>query len=121
VDNLATLLSAGLQHGANGILAVNYECSDAPKYRATARVAALKAARDKANELAEAAGGKLGKPLIISEGSEHGQVYAPSLSGATNGTIGPRGMANYVAGGSDGIELGTISIDADVTVTFELE
>ena len=119
VDNTATLISSGLLHGANGIETVYYTCSDAAKYRATTRVAALKAARDKANELAEAAGGKVGKPLVITEGTEH---HPPSLSGATNGTIGYQGGdAAYVSGTAGGIELGTISISSDVTVTFELE
>jgi uncharacterized protein YggE len=122
VNKLATLLDAGLKHGANGIESAFYECSDEATHRAAARLAALKAARDKANQLAEAVGGKVGKPITISEGYVQSSPYAPSLSGATNGTIGPQGSdATWVTGVNGGIELGVLEIDSDVTATFELE
>jgi uncharacterized protein YggE len=125
VDKLATVLSSGLQNGANGVQSVSYECSDAPKYRSQARLEALKAAREKAQALAVAAGCKIGRPTNITEGySDSGTYIASSFSlqGATNGTIGPQGSdATYVSNSSQGYSLGELTISSDVTATFELQ
>jgi uncharacterized protein YggE len=124
VNKLATLLKSGLQDGANGIQAVSFENTDAPKYRATARIAALKAAREKAEALAEAVGCKVGKPVNITEG--YASTYnlagvAPALQGATNGTIGPQGVDAFVTNASQGVELGQLVINSDISATFELQ
>jgi uncharacterized protein len=125
VSKLASLLKSGLQNGANGIEAVSFECTEAPKYRAKARILALKAAREKAVEMAEAVGCKVGRPMNITEGyssSYNLSGTAPALSGATNGTIGPQGQdAAFVTGVSQGLEIGQLIIKSDVSATFELE
>jgi len=85
----------------------------------------LKAAREKAEALAEAVGCKVGKPVNITEG--YSNTYnlagvAPALQGATNGTIGPQGGdAIFVTNGSQGVELGQLIINSDISATFELE
>jgi hypothetical protein len=123
-NKLATLLQSGLQHGANGIQSMTFENTEAPKYRAAARIAALKAAREKAEALAEVVGCKVGKPVTITEGyaSTYNLGGIPSLQGATNGTIGPQGAdATFVSNGAQGVELGQLVINSDISATFELE
>jgi uncharacterized protein YggE len=124
VTKLATLLSSGLESGANEINGIEYQCTDAPRYRSEARIAALKAARKKAEEMAAALGCKVGKPISITEGysSTSNLARVPVLQGATNGTIGPQGSdATFVSNSSQGFELGELSINSQVSVIFELE
>jgi len=124
VDKLATLMKTALQDGANGVQGVSYECSQAPKHRAKARIEALKAAREKAEALAAEVGCKIGKAISITEGYEATSTFGggPFLQGATNGTIGPQGAdAAYVSNADQGLALGLITIDSEITATFELE
>jgi hypothetical protein len=66
------------------------------------------------------AGCKIGKAISITEGYEAPTLGGmPFLQGATNGTIGPQG-ATYVNNADQGLALG-ITIDSEITATFELE
>jgi len=121
---LATLIKEALQDGANGVQSVSYECSQAEKQRAKARIEALKAAREKAEALAAEVGCKIGKAINITEGYDATSALGgvPCLQGATNGTIGPQGAdAPFVNNAEQGLALGLITIDSEITATFELQ
>lgn len=79
-----------------------------------ARALALKAARDKAVEMAAAYGLKLGRVISIGEGGYGGG--APRLIGATNGTIGSPTETNA----SGGLAPGDAELSETVNVVFEL-
>ncbi len=115
-------LNAALDAGANHIHRIHFYPTELRKHRDQARSLAVKAAMEKAGDMAAAAGLRVtGKPLGISSysyggGSWYGRygdqnvptaqnVYLTAGSGANQGTIA----------------LGRISVTAAVTMSFQLE
>jgi uncharacterized protein len=123
VSKFEGLLSAVLDAGANHIYNVEFATSELRKHRDEARAMAVKAALEKANDLAAACGMKVApKPLGVT-----GDAYG---GGFWYGRRSPYQMANavqnvYQGGGGttpEGtIALGKISVTASVTMTFRLE
>jgi uncharacterized protein YggE len=119
-----SLLSAVLDAGANHIYGVEFMTTQLRSHRDEARKLAIKAAMEKANDLAAAAGLKVSqKPLGIASYSFGG--------GSWYGRWGGRAMYQnvsqnvYQTGGGAAPEgtvaLGKISVTASVTMTFRLE
>jgi uncharacterized protein len=121
VSKFEALLSAVLEAGANHVDHVEFMTTELRKYRDEARALAAKAAIEKANDLAAAAGLKvIGKPVSLatysySGGSWYGRRYSS----------GPGAQNVYQAGdggaGEGTIALGKISVTASVSMNFRME
>jgi uncharacterized protein YggE len=124
VPQFEDLLSQVLIAGANHIYDVEFSTSELRTHRDAARAMAMKAAQDKANALAAAAGLKvITPPLSVSAYSYGGgSAYGRRRSGGY-------GQAQNVAqaSGGDGIgadgtvALGKINVTANVSMTFQTQ
>jgi uncharacterized protein YggE len=122
------LVSKALGAGVNYVHGVNFQIVDLKKYREEARVAALKAAREKGEKMSAVLGQTIGRPLQINDNS--GGVFNSSSSswGSLNNAAGRAWAQNSVqnmgAGGGEvgeTVALGQIAIHASVMVVFELK
>ena len=127
VSKFEGLLTAVLQAGANHIYDVQFSTSELRKYSDQARALAVKAAIEKANDLAAAAGLKVaGKPVGVSSYSYGGGPgTAPAAATATDRS-GPKTWSRiWSYGGGIGPEgtvaLGKIAVTASVTMRFRVE
>jgi uncharacterized protein YggE len=112
---LDSLLESMIRAGGNRVDSIEYETSDLRKYRDQARDLAVKAAREKAQALANALGQEIGKPYSIEEIPESTAPYSTAMpntsyeySGKTRAT-GPSTSA------------GMKTITASVVVSFDLK
>lgn len=105
--------------GATGVRDASLRSSQLRKYRDEARAKAIQAAKEKAIALATDLGAKVGKPYTITEGSDYGS----RLSYSNSANFQTSGMGGEQPG--DGITPtfapGTISISANVNVSFVIE
>jgi len=122
ISKFEPLLSAVLEAGANHIYNVEFMTTDLRKYRDQARALATKAAIEKANDLAAAAGLKVvGKPMNVSSysyggGSWYGRLHNMGVNVSQNVyQAGDRGSAEGT------IALGKISVTASVSMNFRIE
>jgi uncharacterized protein len=123
VSKFEPLLSAVLEAGANHIYNVEFMTTDLRKYRDQARALAAKAAIEKANDLAAAAGLKVvGKPMNVSSysyggGSWYGRLHNMGANYTAQNVYqaGDRGSAEGT------IALGKISVTASVSMNFRIE
>lgn len=107
------LTSAAVEAGATSVGAVQLRSSQLRKYRDEARAMAVKAAKEKAMALTEQLGSKIGKPHQINE--NYAQAYFAGFQNTARAGAAPdeAGESNFVPG--------TISITAEVTVSFVIE
>lgn len=122
VSKFESLLSAVLEAGANHIYDVEFMTTDLRKYRDQARALAAKAAIEKANDLADAAGLKvIGKPTSLSTYSYGGGAwYGRRNSGGFNAA--QNSYQSNGRGAAEGtIALGKISVTASVSMNFRME
>jgi uncharacterized protein YggE len=121
------LVTKVLQAGVNYIHGIDFQTTEFKKYREQARELALKAAREKAEKMAGVLGQTVGAPIQISENySGSPWSYYSSWSGwASRGQGMSQNAIQNVQGASgeisETIALGKISIQANVSVTFELK
>lgn len=117
-----SLLSDLVRGGANHIANISFLSSDVRKYRDEARRLATKAAREKAQLLAESLGGRVGNALTITEGN-NGWDWGSSWWGRWNSNANAN---TFVTAGPErttsesSIAPGQIACSATVSVTFEL-
>jgi uncharacterized protein len=118
-----SLISDMIAAGATEIEDVQFQTSDLRKYRDDARVAAIKAASEKANLLASQLGARVGKPHEITEinndwgGWYNGwrrnqRIYAANLSQNSNSQQDQEALS---------LSIGKLVVKASVRVVFELE
>jgi uncharacterized protein len=123
VSRFESLLSAVLTAGANFIHGVDFRTTELRKHRDAARASAIRAAREKAADMAAALGVQVGAPVTVQEG--YAGWYSP-YSSWWGGRGGNMAMQNVMqerrasAGGDDSLVPGQISVTATVTLTFEL-
>jgi uncharacterized protein YggE len=123
VSKFEPLLTAVLEAGANHVYNVEFMTTDLRKYRDQARALAAKAAIEKANDLAGAAGLKVvGKPMNVSSysyggGSWYGRLHNMGAANVSQNVYqtGDRGSAEGT------IALGKISVTASVSMNFRIE
>jgi hypothetical protein len=112
------LLSAVLAAGANRIHGMEFRTTELRRHRDAARTDALKAAREKAADMARVLDQKVGRPLTIVEQSDSGWDYfANRQSNTLNANVS---VPSESAPGNT-FAPGQITINASVSVTFELE
>ena len=114
LPKLDTLLEALIKAGGNRIDSIGYETSDLRKYRDQARELAVKAAREKAGDLAKALGQDIGKAQSIEE--------VPESESTVNTRFNSYNAWAYSAPAkmAPSIAVGQKSISASVMVSFEL-
>lgn len=125
ISKFESLLSRTLEAGANYVHGIQFRTTELRKHRDRARALAIRAAREKANDLAKELGQKIGKPHTVREdragwwypynawwGGRSGRMMAQNVVqdyGFTSST------------GESSIALGQVSVNAKVTVSFELK
>ncbi len=126
INNFESLLTAALEAGANNVQGVQFRTTELRQYRDQARVLAINAAQEKANALAKELGQKVGKPLKIEEQQSNWWAwYGGWWSGGWSGAMTQNVVQNAGGGGlpseDSTIAPGQITVNARVTVIFELE
>lgn len=118
IKKFEKVVDTGLKNGANVFDGFDYISSELRKYRDQARTMAIKAAKEKATDLAAVLDCKVGAPVTITESSSGSYSSPRSILGANSFQ-----NAEQVVGGGGGGEvmpLGQIAIRANVSVTFDL-
>ena len=113
VQNLSKfddLLNSVLEAGANYVYGVQFLTTKLREYRDQARALALKAAKEKAKNMAKELGQKVGRPYTIVE-EQYAKGMAPNVIQGDGGSSG---------GADKSIAVGQISVNARVRVSFEL-
>ncbi|MFH2047203.1 MAG: SIMPL domain-containing protein [Pseudomonadota bacterium] len=118
------ILTSVLEAGANYVHGVQFRTTELRKHRDKARLLAIKAAREKANDLAKELGQKVGKPYEINENpSGWWSWYNSSWGSRWGGGMAQNVMQNAAgsSGSDSSIALGQIKVNAKITVSFEIE
>jgi uncharacterized protein YggE len=110
VKTVGDLLDAVVKAGANNIYGINFYVDDTSGPASQARKLAVENATTRAQELADAAGLKLGRVVSISENYSPGPSPLPYAA---------QDMAKGAAGTP--VETGSTEVSVDVSMTFELE
>jgi len=122
IGKFEDLLTGVLGAGATHVDGIHYRTTELRKYRDQARALAIRAAREKAVAMAAELGQQVGKPTAIREDYSG---WWSSYNWRWGGTMTQNVVQN--AGGSgappddSSIALGQITVNARVTVSFELE
>ncbi|HMJ91884.1 MAG TPA: SIMPL domain-containing protein [Candidatus Acidoferrum sp.] len=124
VSKFETILAAALESGANYVQDITFKSSALRKHRDQARSMAIRAAKEKATALAGELGMKVGKPFTI---TENGGNYFPTYRSSGRGNALMNAQIS-VASDVPAAEVvqgtfapGQISIEANVSVVFELQ
>ncbi len=116
------VLGDALEAGANFVQDIQFRTTELRKHKDEARILAVKAAREKANDLAGELGQKVGKPYSIEEIPSGNQPWNHLSLQRGGGMIQNITMDEAGSAGSHAtIALGQIKISAMVAVSFELE
>jgi uncharacterized protein YggE len=128
VKKTSNILAAALKAGANQVINVEFYTSELRKYRDQARELAMKAAKEKAQALANAAGAEAGCVLNINENSWsyyngwwwwYGRNQQSMMTQNVVQNAAPSGGSG--GAGDEPISLGQISIKAEISATFGLK
>jgi uncharacterized protein len=125
VSKFEGLLRDSLAAGANYVHGIEFRTTELRKYRDQARALAMKASQEKAVDMAKVLGAKPGKPFSISENNIW--WYSPYNSWWghwSSGAMAQNAVQNNGGGqpsSESSMALGQISVNARVTVSFELE
>ena len=114
IDNVGSVLEAGLNAGANNVNGLGFSIEDTSALESEARTGAVADARARAEELAAALGVELGDPVYISE-SFGGVPPQPLVRGIE--MAADMGMG----GGAPPISEGELTVSVNVTVSFLME
>jgi uncharacterized protein YggE len=109
LDNLGTVLETVIAKGANSVYGINFIVTDPSAAASQARTQAVADATKKAQELAAAAGAKLGRVISISESSSQPPMPIAYAAGAAADSAKSVPIAN-----------GSNEIDINVQMVFEL-
>jgi len=126
ISKVNEVIIAALNAGANQVVNVEFYLSDLRKYRDQAREMAMKAAQEKAQDLASAAGAETGCVMNINENSwsyYNGGWYSQNRDLWTQNTmqnIAPNGGETGALTESGPVNLGQISVRAEVSASFSL-
>ncbi|MEA3439163.1 MAG: SIMPL domain-containing protein [Chloroflexota bacterium] len=126
ISKVNKVIIAALNAGANQVVNVEFYLSNLRKYRDQAREMAMKAAQEKAQDLASAAGAETGCVMNINENSwsyYNGGWYSQNRDLWTQNTmqnIAPTGVEAGTLTEAGPVNLGQISVRAEVSASFSL-
>jgi uncharacterized protein YggE len=109
ITNAGKAIQMGLDAGANTVNGLSFGIDDPKPLQSQARASAIDDARQKASELADALGVKLGNPIQVNETSGPSPVALKAID-----------AAQALGGGQVPISTGQLSVSVSVDVTFEL-
>lgn len=115
MKNFEALLSALVEAGVNQFDGIQFRSSELRKHRDAAREIALKAAAEKATNMAAVLGRKAGSAITIEENSD--SYFAPQWANAAQNVR----MDGTGSAGGEAFAEGQIAITASVSVVFRLE
>jgi uncharacterized protein YggE len=129
VDQTSSVIAAAFEDGANQVVNVEFYTSELRKYRDQARELAMKAASEKANALAQAAGADTDCVLTINENSwSYFHGWTRWYGGNTQNVWTQNAVQNVEpsaaeipSDGDDPVSMGQISVRAEVNATFGLK
>jgi uncharacterized protein len=123
VAEFERVLSDMLDAGANHLHGVEFQTSELRKYRDEARALAVKAATEKARDMAAAANLKLGPATSISAWNYGSRSwYGSGWWGQRYGQMAQNVVQNAGSAAPEGtVALGRISVTAQVSMSFRLE
>ena len=107
------ILDGGTKAGANQVGSLTFDIDDTGAVKKQAREKAFAAAREKAQEMAAAAGVKLGRVVTFSE--DAAPVAYPMMNFAMEA------KSSDAAGGAPSVEPGSKELSISVSVTYEIE
>lgn len=113
VENVEPVINTAVNAGANSIYNFNFGILDTVSLEQSARENAVTNARERAEQLANALGATVGRPVVVSESY-----------GASNPVIpyaGRGGAAYDMAQSSLPVESGQLDVTVQILVTFELQ
>jgi len=112
IDKVGGILDAVVRAGSNNIGGVRFSLKDDTRAKEEARKSAMKDARTKAQNMADGAGVKLGRILLIGEGANYNHTYADEIivTGSTT--------SSYSTGAV--VQSGQQQINAAVNMVFEI-
>jgi uncharacterized protein YggE len=118
LSHFESLLIAAMQSGATSIEGVQFCTSKLRQFRDQARAQAIQAAAEKAADMARLLSQRVGKPHTITEIFDGWSMF----SGARGGLYGNSQSVAQAAGSSgESPGVGLITVNAKVSVAFELE
>ena len=130
ISKVNKVIVASLNAGANQVVNVEFYLSNLRKYRDQARDLAMKAAQEKARDLAVAAGAQTGCVMSVNEntwsyynGGWYGW-YGQSQNLWTQNTVqnaAPAGGENSALAEGGPVNLGQISVRAEVSASFSMK
>lgn len=115
------LLIAAMRGGATSISGVQFCTSQLRRFRDQARAQALKAASEKASDMAKTLGQRVGKPHTITENYDGWSAWSRHSAGNYGNVQNVVQSGGGGASAGDTPAVGLITINARVTVAFELE
>ena len=127
IGKVNTVIVAALEAGANQIINVEFYLSNLRQYRDQARELAMTAAREKADDLAAAAGAEAGCVMKINENTwsyYNGGWYNHNRDLWTQNTvqnIAPSGGESSALTEDGPVNLGQISVRAEVSASYSLQ
>ena len=129
IGKVNKVIVASLEAGANEVINVEFYLSDLRKYRDQARDLAMKAAQEKARDLASAAGTETGCVMNINENTwsyYNGWWYGRGSNSNlwTQNTVqnaAPAGGGESALTDGGPVNLGQISVRAEVSASFSLK
>jgi uncharacterized protein YggE len=125
ISKFEDLLSGVLGAGVNYVHGIQFRTTELRQYRDQARALAIRAAKEKAEALAKELGQKVGKPTAISEGQSGWWSWYNAWWGSRWGGGQAQNVVQNVGGGpapaEGSLAPGQITVNATVTVSFELE
>jgi uncharacterized protein YggE len=131
ISKVNRVIVAALEAGANEVVNVEFYLSELRKYRDQAREMAMKAAQEKASDLAFAAGAQTGCVMSINEnswsyynGGWYSRWYGQSRDLWTQNVMqnaAPSGGENSALTDGGPLNLGQISVRAEVNASFSLK
>jgi len=124
VSKMEAVLSSALDAGATHVHSIDFQTTHLREYRDQARALAVKAAGEKARDMAAVAGLKTAGPIGISGAdygarSWYGNWWGNQRSGMSQNVYQQNGMSGGAVQGT--VAPGRISVTATVAMTFRLE
>ncbi|MBN2378878.1 SIMPL domain-containing protein [candidate division WOR-3 bacterium] len=116
LDKVPDILDAAVKAGATSVDNVSFTVENPKEYTQEARQEAIKAARKKAEILAQLNGVTLGKPISISEAEPGGYSYYSNYYPQASMAYGDF----YRNGGGAPLEQGEIKLTHTVYITYEI-
>ncbi len=113
IDQISSVIQTGLDAGANNVYGLTFGIDDTTELSAEARLLALEDAEDRAQQIANALGVTLGKPIAVSE----------LVGGASFSALSEAALFRGIGGGGGGppVSPGELEVGVQVDVMYEVE